>query len=247
MFTSTSQCANLKEVSSSISWVKRAESQKLAGKDLSGPLSRGNKMANTIDERVNELEHFKTRALAILSVLAALGIGVAGYAAYVSGNIQNAQTQLETLEGRVTALQQRIPIIPDLVEASIAERVNIDLSDGWSSTSVLAQVQAQAICTSIATNEARSIRAVFRRAISDGEEFFGLACSEVCRNVKSFGGRSPIEEGSIITLGAVHVYEDFEPQDFSVQEGPVVGLNTYLYSSWEGSGFGPNYCCCGYP
>ncbi|WP_424985848.1 hypothetical protein [Microbulbifer sp. S227A] len=202
-------------------------------------------MPERIEERLSKLEHDKTRVIAAMSVLALLGIGVGGYASYLSTNFAQVSNKVVDVEGAVAqtsidlaAVEDKIPDIPTLVDEAVTRRVEVDLSEGWASYSVLAQLQAQAVCTAIAPKNT-TVAAVERAQAPSGSNTSEL-CQSLCPRFKMLGTGRPGQD-----VGAVHIYNK-SPAFVDDPGNPFqLGFSTHVYPSGNtNTGYGPNYCCC---
>lgn len=199
-----------------------------------------------IDSRTTALENSEYRLKVWLSVLSALGFVAGAIAFWLWGQANALEERISSAASAVNGLERRISEIDAEIEEKVSSFFENDLLiAGYNQHSVLAQVQAQAICTAIAPKSGGSVRAVFRRSILSNGRPQGLHCSETCNGVSSFGGRT-LDPKKVNVLGAVHIYANSSPVSLENPDTPVVGLNTFLYSSWERSSYGPNYCCCGH-
>ncbi len=195
-----------------------------------------------IEKKVRKIEDEILRVKTIFGFMSVLGIGIGAIAAILWTNSAEIFTQISTAEANVAQLETRVANADKLISEGIQKAVNEDgLITSFDSHAVLAQIQAQAICTAIAPRNT-SVMAIFRRPIDTNAGGHPVAekCTDICPRQTLIGS------GKIgVSIGAVHIYGSLLPFKQQQDDSTSKGMATFVYSApADHEQFGPNYCCC---
>ena len=197
--------------------------------------------AMSIEDRVRALEDFNLKTKTIVMVLGLIGLGLGAAFAYLAAGITDVQNQLNASNETAIGLEERLLNIGKGIDGLVADSVSeSSLIVSFSNESVLAQVQAQAICTAIAPR-ATTVMAVLRKPTGRNAEGKNVSerCPEICPRYTMVGTG---KEATMV--GAVHVYSS-KPPFSSASQITNPGLATHVYRTNDNNDqFGPNYCCC---
>lgn len=142
----------------------------------------------------------------------------------------NVTERQSEVDARLTALSNRL-----------------DQATTWNASGIFAQVQAQAICTSMVKTEEGSDQSGYVFAVPRQCNDTSLNCNQICSTVSARGvdetiaNRVATNTLEPATLGAVHIYSR---NPTSNQESTGLMTFTYAQGSLDRSFCGPNYCCC---
>ncbi|MCK0142650.1 hypothetical protein [Aliiroseovarius sp. F20344] len=195
-----------------------------------------------LEKRVADLEHSRTRILAVFGVLGLLGLGLSGFALFLSSKVTDVSESLVSAETRLDDIDSQIPDIPNMVNEAVDSKVSVDLANAWSFDGVLGQLQAQAICTAVSP-KSKTVMAVLRTPT--GTNATGNPVSDICTNICP-RYIAPGTNRQASDVGSVHLYSTSLP--FDTENGEIFnsGFATHVYPAGNTNvGFGPNYCCCG--